>query len=196
MKVWWILLPVALWWLWPAAERTHPPGQLAPAEPLQAPPSSKAAFAHGDFQITPLADFEITARVLARENYYFDSESELAKTDLALGWGVMSDSQVIDALEISQSGRWYRWRTEQLPVPRRQIETSSANMHIIPANDWVADDLADVRKGDVVEIRGHLVRADGASGWRWVSSLTRNDTGDGACEVVYARELRIVTPNH
>ncbi len=108
----------------------------------------------------------------------------------------MSDSQVIDALEISQSGRWYRWRTEQLPVPRRQIETSSANMHIIPANDWVADDLADVRKGDVVEIRGHLVRADGASGWRWVSSLTRNDTGDGACEVVYARELRIVTPNH
>ncbi len=42
-----------------------------------------------------------------------------------------------------------------------------------------------MRSGDVVTFDGLPVEADKAGGWRWRSSMTRNDTGDGACEVVY-----------
>jgi hypothetical protein len=63
---------------------------------------------------------------------------------------------------------------------------SSANMHIIPADGRVADALDAVREGDRVRIDGWLVNVEAGDGWRWRSSLSREDSGGGACEVVYA----------
>ena len=34
-------------------------------------------------------------------------------------------------------------------------------------------------------LAGWLVQADASDGWRWRSSLSRDDSGAGACEVVY-----------
>jgi hypothetical protein len=45
--------------------------------------------------------------------------------------------------------------------------------------------------GDVISLDGMLVEADKANGWRWRSSLTRDHTGDGACELVYVQSLSI-----
>ena len=67
----------------------------------------------------------------------------------------------------------------------REIVRSSANMHMIPADAHAARALAQVRAGDNVRIEGWLVEADAPDGWRWRSSLTREDSGSGACEVVY-----------
>ncbi|ASP37712.1 hypothetical protein CHH28_03060 [Bacterioplanes sanyensis] len=192
MKVWPVLLILLLWLVWPASEREHPPGQTAPQPPEQRTVRSGALLTLDEYTLTPLAEFDITARVLAREDYHFGREADLSPTDLALGWGIMSDSQILDSLDISQSGRWYRWRAEQLPAPRRDIERSSANMHIVPASDWVADQLKRVRRGDLVHIEGYLIRADSSDGWHWVSSTSRDDTGDGACEIIYAESLRIL----
>ena len=41
------------------------------------------------------------------------------------------------------------------------------------------------RQGDRVRINGWLVEANAADGWRWRSSTSRDDSGGGACEVVY-----------
>jgi hypothetical protein len=35
-----------------------------------------------------------------------------------------------------------------------------------------------------------LVEADGRDGWKWRSSLTRDDTGDGACELMWVEWMR------
>jgi hypothetical protein len=48
-----------------------------------------------------------------------------------------------------------------------------------------------IRVGDVVSLEGMLVEADKANGWRWRSSLARDDTGNGACELVYVQSLTI-----
>lgn len=58
-------------------------------------------------------------------------------------------------------------------------------MHMIPGNDAVARTLAGVRQGERVRIDGWLVEANASDGWRWRSSTRRDDTGGGACEVVY-----------
>lgn len=170
-----------------AAQRplAHSAGTLVSVEPRQTSPADDAPVAFGDFQLTPLADFELEARVLSREDYSFGTESNLSPTDLALGWGRMSDSAVIDQLEIGQSARFYhyRWR-DQPPIPPGEIVRSSANMHLIPADDAVARDLDRVRVGQVVSLRGRLIEARRADGWHWRSSLTREDSGAGACELV------------
>jgi hypothetical protein len=64
-------------------------------------------------------------------------------------------------------------------------------MHMIPADASVAYRLQRVRVGDVVSLDGMLVEADKANGWRWRSSLARDDTGNGACELVYVQSLTI-----
>jgi hypothetical protein len=102
----------------------------------------------------------------------------------------MSDEKVLEKIDISQSGRWYYWQTDRFPIPRREIETHSANMHMIPANEEIEDALKKVRKGEVVKIEGYLVRIDGKNGYRWISSLTRDDTGSHACEVVFVKSIQ------
>ncbi|MBK7012604.1 MAG: hypothetical protein IPH43_07965 [Xanthomonadales bacterium] len=184
-----LILAVALalcaagnWWL--QRPISHAAGVLVDVEPLQREPANPAPIAHGDYQLTPLADFDIEARVLSRENYSIDDGSDLSPTDLALGWKRMSDSAVIEQLEISQSVRFfsYRW-SRQPPIPLPEIERSAANMHMIPADAGVARELAKVRQGALVHLRGQLVEARRSDGFQWRSSLTREDTGAGACEL-------------
>lgn len=164
-----------------------PPRVAAFDAPLQTPaPASLAPFRLHAATLTPLAGFSVDARVLSRRDYRADREAELSPTDLALGWGRMRDAAVLARLEISQSARWFHYRYSGAPpIPPAEITRSAANMHLIPGNATIATALAEVREGERVRIDGWLVEAQAADGWRWRSSTTRDDSGQGACELVY-----------
>jgi hypothetical protein len=171
------------------------PGVLAKEAPWQEAISSPDSHRVDNYTITEFADFRIKAKVLSKKDYFMGREADLSPTDLAFGWGNMSDENILDQIEISQSGRFYRWRVESFPLPRREIETSSANMHLIPANDAVSSVIREIRNGDIIELSGSLVNVISEDdGWRWKSSQTRNDTGNGACELIWVESLQIVTP--
>ncbi len=170
------------------------PGVHAKESPRQTGIKEPFSFNHGDYTVTPLARFWIRAKVLSREDYRFDREAELSPVDLALGWGNMSDESVVAQIEISQGGRWYRWSTKEPPIPVREIETHSANMHLIPADDALKSDIEKVRTGEIVELSGHLVEIKASDGWRWKSSLTREDTGASACELIWVERFQIIKP--
>ncbi len=167
------------------------PGVKAPINPVQTELDRPTPIRIGKYSLLPLAEFQIKAKVLSRKRYWFGKGTDLCPVDLALGWGAMSDERVLEHISISQSGRWYRWSCKELPIPKREIQTHSANMHIIPANDEVEKVLKSVRAGQIVIIDGYLVICHSADGFSWESSLTRDDTGDGACEIVYAKEIII-----
>jgi hypothetical protein len=171
---------------------THSPGELVSEEPQQTEPSDRAPVRHGDFELTALADFSVEARVLSRHDYSLGIESDLAPTDFALGWRRMSDSAVIDRLDIEQSARFYTYRwADAPPIPADEIVRSSANMHLVPADASIQDDLARVRTGDVIALRGRLIEARRSDGWKWRSSLRRDDTGAGACELVLVDSVEV-----
>jgi hypothetical protein len=174
---------------WEQRPVSHPPGVLAPAAPVQRN-AGASVFGVEDYVLTRRARFQITARVLGTERYHLGREAELSPLDLALGWGVMSDSALLDQLKISQSGRWYHWRyTNALPVPDAQVIASSSNMHMIPARKSVERALKKLRVGDIVTLQGYLVDVDHPSGWRWRTSMSRTDSGNGACEIVYVESV-------
>jgi len=163
-----------------------PPGVLVAEEPLQGPPAQGEAWPFRGFRIVPLADFEIRARVLASERYRWDDGAKVCPIDLALGWGPMSDSAVLNKIPIDQSGRWYHWRTSsEPPIPVGEIINHSANMHMIPASPLVERLLKGFRVGQVVQLKGSLVRVEGPNGFHWTSSTTRADSGGGSCELVW-----------
>jgi hypothetical protein len=169
---------------------THGIGAVANNQPINSA-VNQAGFSVKGYSITPLETFDIVARVLSTEHYSFGREADLSPVDLALGWGKMSDEAILKDIKITQSNRFYFWHVDAFPIPRREIETQSANMHMIPADDAIARTLKSVKTGQVVKIKGYLVRADASDGWHWKSSLTREDTGNGACEVVFVKEITV-----
>lgn len=191
----WLLLGLIMLAGWqycaPAAVVYQSPGITIDQVPQQSP-TQALAFQHQGFQVQPLADFVMSARVLSRKDYRFGRESKVSPTDLVLGWAALSDPEVIEQISFRQSGRWYFWQVDQFPVPRRVIETNSANMHLIPANKEVERVLKTLKPGALISLQGYLVQLDAEDGWYWRSSLTRDDTGANACELIYVQHLALI----
>ena len=158
--------------------------------PAQSSADSPAALQRAGYTIEPVASYEVRARVLSVERYRMGREADLSPVDFALGWGPMSDATVLDKLSISQSNRWYHFRWEgSPPVDPSIMARSSANTHLVPADDAVKDRLLNVRKGAVVKLSGHLINVRHSDGWSWRSSLTRDDTGGGSCELMWVTDV-------
>lgn len=174
-------------------EIIHQPGVLVYDDPIQKNISEPKTWEKNEFNFRALTEFHIKARVLSLTYYSSGKEGKISPVDFALGWGQMSDQAVLDRIKITQRNRWYFWKTDAYPIPHKEIISSSANMHILPASDKVEKLLDDVYKGSIVEIKGYLVEVRDKSGWRWKSSLSRDDTGDGSCEVVWVEELKILS---
>ena len=202
----WLLVVLLLagigWWYSPVSPRVPPvpaaavgarvagcplpPRVASGLAPLQSASTAMTPVQLQAATLSPLAGFSIEARVLSRQDYAVGRESGLSPTDLALGWQRMADDAVLARLDISQGGRWYRYRWQgDPPIDPRDIARSSANMHLIPADADTARALREVARGDRVRIDGWLVEARAADGWRWRSSTSRDDTGAGSCELIY-----------
>jgi hypothetical protein len=167
------------------------PGVLVSDDPKQTAILAGKPFDFNSYQITPLASFVIKAKVLSKNSYLLGRESDLSPIDLALGWKKMSDEAVLNKIVITQSGRWYHWQVDDFPIQRIEIETQSANMHLIPASNAIESMIKQVKQGQIIDMRGYLVRVDAKDGWHWLSSLTRNDTGAHACELVFVESVNV-----
>lgn len=165
------------------------PEKLLFSEPLQEDLENEdiKPFTKGDFTITPVKRYRISTRILRRENYRMGQTHEILPIDLALGWNVMSDLKTIkdNNISISQSNRFYYWRIPSFDkISRSQIEENSANVHVGGINDIISNQLEDLSQDDLVYLEGYLVNViNNKNGYRFISSLTRKDTGAGACEV-------------
>jgi len=202
----WVLLALLCtlgWWYSPISPRplhypapAHgarvrcpmPPRVTDYAEPLQTPvPAGLQPFRLEPGTLTPLAGFSIEGRVLSRRDYRSGRDADFSPADLGLGWGRMREQAVLSRLRISQEVRFlsFYYPDGRPPIPQAEITRSSANLHIIPADAEVARALKRTRKDQRVRVHGWLVRAE-AKNWQWNTSLVRTDTGNGACELVYA----------
>lgn len=186
------LSAVLIFFLWPESVRRHPPGVLVPSQPIQRNISRGEKWKHKGFLITPLATFDMEGLVILKKTFWSGKEADLAPIDLTFAWGEMSNQAVIDKINFSHPGRFYKWYTDdEPPLPKRTINDNVANMHLVPADDEILRELKSVVEGDIVELGGYLIRADIPDGWHWVSSLTRTDSGAGACEIIWVEEVSI-----
>jgi hypothetical protein len=163
---------------------SRPPGVLVDHDPVQttttAPP-----FVVRDYTITPQARYAIEARLLSVEKYRLDGGADIAPLDFALGWGPMSDSAVLDHYRLTQGVRFFTIYPDEEAIDIAIALRFAANVHVIPADATLAKRLARLRAGTIVHMEGYLVNVNRADGFTWNSSLTRLDTGPGACELFY-----------
>jgi hypothetical protein len=172
----------------------HPPGVLISKEPEQLSYKVKSPiFELGAWKLEPLAHFKTEARVLVIKEYDSYPIDELAPFDFLLGWGLMSDSAIIDQLDLKIANRFGSWRWwGEAPAKLEEISHHAANTHLIPANESIREQLATVRVGDLITLWGELVVVRDQSGREcFRSSLSRTDGGPGACEVVHVTSIQV-----
>lgn len=169
----------------------RPPGVLVSTAPQQDELGQVAPRELRGYLLQPRASFTIEARVLSAASYRWDAGAGLSPVDLALGWGPMSDSAVLERFEVTQGARFYTLYPQDQAADLGVALRHSANMHLVPADDTVRRRLESARVGHVIELRGQLVDARRADGFTWRTSLTRDDTGAGACELVLVESVRL-----
>jgi hypothetical protein len=166
---------------------------------------SKDGFA---YVLTPIAEYQIQALVVHRMDYrlfsIYNSDS-VFPVDLCLVWGdnLENKSYQNKYLSFSQDSRFcfYKWRGEAVINP-----DSISNNHLIANDSKVLSVINNIKTSDQVLISGYLVNVEAnkvgkvsdydPSSFSLKSSLTRKDSGAGACEIIYINDIKIIQIGH
>ncbi|MEM6648344.1 MAG: hypothetical protein AAF730_19035, partial [Bacteroidota bacterium] len=63
--------------------------------------------------------------------------------------------------------------------------------HVVPASAGLGGQIAGLRPGEVVTLRGKLVDALAPDGSLWRTSRSRTDAGMGACEILWLEAIGV-----
>ncbi len=149
----------------------------------------------GKLYYAPQAWYSLTARVLSKKRYHSGWTAQISPYDLALAWGDFAQADFSKYVKFSQFLRYYLFKTRKdSPYSIEFISRHSSNNHIIPATNNLKRVLSKIRKDQIVNLEGLLVNVRGHFKKRpvsWNTSLSREDTGEGGCEIFYVTQIRI-----
>jgi hypothetical protein len=144
-----------------------------------------------DQSISVLQPFQGNFRILGSKVYQNDEQAKFSPIDYAVSWGLFAQPEIARHISVKQYDRYLNWKIPKLPVPAEQAMQMVSNMHIIPANPKIAEQIKHVKRGDLVYLKGDLVEIKDKN-LVWKSSLTPTDTGDGACELFRVQAIHWV----
>ena len=144
-----------------------------------------------DQSISVLQPFQGNFRILGSKIYHNDEQAKFSPIDYAVSWGLFAQPEIARHISVKQYDRYLNWKIAKLPVPAEQAMQMVSNMHIIPANPEIAQQIKQVKRGDLVYLKGDLVEIKDKD-LVWKSSLTPTDTGDGACELFRVQSIHWV----
>ena len=132
--------------------------------------------------IEVLQPFKGDFRILGSKIYTDDEQAKFSPIDYAVSWGLFAQPEIASQIYVRQYDRFLNWKMDKVPVPKELAVQMVSNMHIIPASPEIAEEIKQVKRGDLVRLQGELVEIKDKD-LVWRSSLSPTDTGDGACAV-------------
>ncbi len=152
-------------------------------------------------RLQPRATYAITGYAAETSRKLLDRWDFVMPMDVALVWGPIAEPSVLSHLQFHLSERYvsYRYDGATPGAAVRALPSHVANNPLIPADERVAADLARIRIGDLVTLRGKLVDVDihdsaGRQVFRARTSLSRDDVGSGACEILWVESVEDERP--
>jgi hypothetical protein len=184
------LIVLAGWW----AMRTQHHGPLAPQAPRPADGvlvGAEPVYGGLDFQPgwmplgalqqMPEGTLDVTARVLARQDYPRTGTGEAFPTDLVLGWGAMSDNRVIDHVGIHLADRGLTVTPDEAAgIPARAARALTMVLAVYSDFQPHAAALDALRVGDVIHLYGWQLKVKRADGSTWSGGSGREEIGERA----------------
>lgn len=152
--------------------------------------------------ITPVFVYELAGLVVAA----YDSGSWLDYThkrydpfnsqDICVVWGDNTKNNLYRQFKFKHGEFTCFFRTKNQAAYRAFNPAQLANNHLVPGSEAVAQAIKRAKIGDQVYLAGYLTNniITNPSGGQTsrTTSVTRADTGNGACEVVYVKDFKIL----
>lgn len=181
-------------------QRYHPSLQEEPkqTETLLAPFSVEAG--KMTYNIKPLYDYELYGLVVSKHdsNAWDDFlhkeqwQDYLNVADLCVIWGSNIQNESYKKVKFS-SGQWTcYYQTKDRSAWELFNPFKISNNHLLTANKFLAEKIRDVEIGDQIYIRGYLAEYSHHQGFFRGSSISRQDSGNGACETIYIDGFKII----
>lgn len=153
-----------------------------------------------EYLIEPKFEYELTGMIVSYRHHEGNSRmhmlanDHLNMLDVCVVWGDNSKSGYLHKISFWNGIFTCNVRT------RNQVAWDSfdmnqlSNNHLISDDEFIRDQVRDVKIGDQIRFRGYLASYANSSGAKRGTSTTRTDTGDGACETVYVEHFKILRP--
>jgi len=150
------------------------------------------------YKITPLYEYEIYGLSVAdydSENWidYFHKKDPLNTKDICLIWGENVKSGSYKDISFKHGEFTCYWKTDSEETIFDSSEIS--NNHLLPATEEIYKEIKKAEKGDQIYIKGYLANYEVVgldTHFFRSSSITREDVGDCACEVVYVTDFKVL----
>lgn len=136
-----------------------------------------------DQKISVLEAFQGEFRILGSKEYTEDEQAKFSPIDYAVTRGIFTRPDIARQISIKQYDRFLNWQMARPPLPAHLATQLVSNMHIIPANPQIAEEIKKVKRGDLVQLSGDLVQINDKD-LVWTSALDWNGVGDGACKLI------------
>lgn len=199
-----LLAAAASWWM---KDALPPPTQLK-SDVLEEPqqvrvdrPPINTTVNGVQYRIQPRYSYDISALVVSvhdSDTWWDYAHKEwgdhINLMDLCVVWGGNAQTGAYKNVSFSNS-QWECHMSWSSAEGGRGFSTEEvSNNHMVTDNPAVAKVLRKIRIGDQIHAKGYLVDYTTVErGGTRVSSETRTDTGNGACEVVYVEHLDILS---
>jgi hypothetical protein len=157
-------------------------------------------YAGVEYRVEPLFSYELYGLVVSYRQHdgtsfmHSNSNDHLNMADVCVVWSDTAFSSTLPKLDFWNGIFTCNVQTRDSVAWANFDMNELSNNHLVSANPFIRDRVAEVGIGDQIRIKGSLVRYGAVGGGLRGTSTTRNDTGDGACETILVDEFEIVTP--
>ena len=201
------LLAVA-WWL---RDNLPPPDQLdvTVLEDPDQRATDRAPFRTTvggiEYTVRPVFSYDLSGLVVSKHNAdtWWDWvhkawNDSLNVTDLCVVWGGNARKGAYRDISFSSGEFVCYWQSSSSSAWEAFDQYSVSNNHLLTDDPAIAKVLKNVRVGDQIHFHGYLAEYSHHQGFAFFrgTSTTRKDTGNGACETVYATEAEIIRPGN
>jgi hypothetical protein len=152
------------------------------------------------YTVTPLFNYELWGMVVSYHHAgsFVDISHEawndrINVKDVCVLWGKNLESAVYTRMKFKNRDFtcFYTYPDEE--TGRIFTENCLSNNHLLPADSLVSGTIMRARKGDQIHLKGWLVSYGiKDSPYKRMTSTTRRDRGNGACETVFVNEFEIM----
>lgn len=204
-----LLLFVACWRMdtLPAGAALNAALLAEPEQVLLTQPAQRAAFqvlAHGvTYTVQPLYAYDLVGLVVSKHNadswwdhLHRDWNDSLNIVDLCVVWGNNVRSGAYTDIDFSSGQFTCNFSTRSSQAYAAFDQTAISNNHLLTDDPARAKALRDVRIGDQIHVRGRLSEYSHQQGFAFKrgTSITRTDTGNGACETIFVDDFEVLRP--
>lgn len=151
------------------------------------------------YLVNPRFDYELTGMVVSFHNSFAYNDyahkewgDYLNIMDMCVLWGSNLDGNLYKKFKFTNMNWTCFYKTGDDTAWHEFKQNEISNNHLLVEDQAITKLARTIGVGDQIDIKGYLVDYSAANGFNRKTSVTREDTGQGACEVVYLTDLKFL----